>query len=52
MLKVAVMCHTDQHWAEALRMVLLRNCTAFKVDLQVSKAELVYSEPLRTLAGY
>jgi hypothetical protein len=46
-LKAAIMCHTDQHWTEALPLVLLGIRTAFKEDLQASVAELVYGEPLR-----
>jgi hypothetical protein len=41
------MCHADQQWTEALPLVLLGICTAFKEDLQVSVVELMYSEPLR-----
>ncbi|PNF35431.1 hypothetical protein B7P43_G01750 [Cryptotermes secundus] len=41
------MCHADQHWTEALPLVLLGIRTAFKEDLQASVAELVYGEPLR-----
>jgi transposase InsO family protein len=44
-LKAAMMCHADQQWTEALSLVLLRICTAFKEDLQASVAELVYGEP-------
>ncbi|PNF15599.1 hypothetical protein B7P43_G15977, partial [Cryptotermes secundus] len=46
-LKAAIMCHADQHWTEALPLVLLGIRTAFKEDLQASVAELVYGEPLR-----
>ncbi|PNF30270.1 hypothetical protein B7P43_G01236, partial [Cryptotermes secundus] len=46
-LKAAIMCHADQHWTEALPLVLLGIRTAFKEDLQASAAELVYGEPLR-----
>jgi cleavage and polyadenylation specificity factor subunit 1 len=46
-LKAAIVCHADQHWTEALLLVLLRIRTAFKEDLQASVAELVYGEPLR-----
>jgi hypothetical protein len=41
------MCHVDQHWTEALPLVLLGIRTTFKADLQASSAELVYGEPLR-----
>jgi hypothetical protein len=41
------MCHADQHWSEALPVVLLGFRTSFKEDLQASVAELVYSETLR-----
>jgi hypothetical protein len=47
MLKAAIMCHTNQHWTEALPLVLLRICTAFKEDLEASVAELIHGEPLR-----
>jgi cleavage and polyadenylation specificity factor subunit 1 len=46
-LKAAIMCHADQHWTEALSLVLLGIRTAFNADLQASVAELVYGEPLR-----
>jgi cleavage and polyadenylation specificity factor subunit 1 len=46
-LKAAIMCHADQSWTEALPLVLLGIRAAFKEDLQVSVAELVYGEPLR-----
>jgi hypothetical protein len=41
------MCHANQHWTEALSLVVLGIRTAFKTDLQASVAELVYGEPLR-----
>jgi cleavage and polyadenylation specificity factor subunit 1 len=43
----AVMCHADQHWTEALPLVLLGIRTALKEDLQASVAELVYGETFR-----
>jgi cleavage and polyadenylation specificity factor subunit 1 len=46
-LKAAIMCHADQHWAEALPLVLLGVLTAFKTDLQASVADPVYGKPLR-----
>jgi cleavage and polyadenylation specificity factor subunit 1 len=46
-LKAAIMCHADQHWREALPLVLLRIRTVFKEDLQESVAELVHGESLR-----
>jgi cleavage and polyadenylation specificity factor subunit 1 len=47
-LKAAIMCHADQHWTEALPMVLLGICTPFKEeDLQASVPELIYGKPLR-----
>jgi hypothetical protein len=46
-LKAAIMCHADQHWTEALPLVLLGIRTAFKVYLQASVAKLMYGEPLR-----
>jgi hypothetical protein len=45
-LKVAIMCHADQHWTEVLLLVLLGIRIAFKEALQASVAELVYGEPL------
>jgi hypothetical protein len=41
------MCHADEKWIEALPLVLLGICTAYKEDLKSSAAELVYGEPLR-----
>jgi cleavage and polyadenylation specificity factor subunit 1 len=41
-LKAAIMCHADQHWTEALPLVLLGIRRPFKADLQASVAELVY----------
>jgi len=46
-LKAAIMCRAQERWTEALPLVLLGMRTAFKEDLQVSVAELVYGEPLR-----
>jgi cleavage and polyadenylation specificity factor subunit 1 len=46
-LKVAIMCHVDQQWTEALPLVLLGIRTSFKEDLQASVAELVYVETFR-----
>jgi hypothetical protein len=43
------MCHEDQHLTDALSLVLLGICTAFKANLQASVAELVYGESLRIL---
>jgi cleavage and polyadenylation specificity factor subunit 1 len=48
-LKAAIMFHTDQQWAEALPLVLVRIRTSLREDLQASVAELVYGEPLRIL---
>jgi cleavage and polyadenylation specificity factor subunit 1 len=45
-LKAAIMCHADQHWTEALPVVLLGIRTSFKADLQASVAKFVYGEPL------
>jgi transposase InsO family protein len=39
--KSAMMCYADQHWTEALPLVLLGLRTTFKEDLQASLAELV-----------
>jgi hypothetical protein len=44
------MYHADQHWTEALPLVLLGIRTSFKADLQVSVAELVYGELLTPTA--
>jgi cleavage and polyadenylation specificity factor subunit 1 len=49
-LKAVIMCHADQQWTNTLLLVLLDIRTSFKVDLQASVAELVYSEPL-TIPG-
>jgi len=38
--KAAVMCHADEHWAEALPLVLLTNRRAWKEDLQATSDEL------------
>jgi cleavage and polyadenylation specificity factor subunit 1 len=46
-LKAAIMRHADQQQTEALPLVLLGIHTAFKEDLQVSVAELMYEELLR-----
>ena len=40
------MCHADQHWTEALTVVLIGILNAYKEDLQSSATELVYSAPL------
>jgi hypothetical protein len=40
------MCHADQHWTEALPLVLLSIRSSFKADLHASSAELVYGETL------
>jgi len=45
-LKAALMCHADEHWAEALPLVLLGIHSAWKEDLKASSAELVYGSPL------
>jgi hypothetical protein len=41
------MCHADEHWAEALPLVLLGIRRAWKDDLKDSSAELVYGSPLQ-----
>jgi cleavage and polyadenylation specificity factor subunit 1 len=46
-LKAAIMCHADQHWTEALLLVLLGIRSSFKADLHTSSAKLVYKETLR-----
>jgi hypothetical protein len=45
-LKAALMCHADEHSAEALLLVLLGIRSAWKDDLKASSAELVYGSPL------
>ena len=51
-LKAALMCHADDHWAEALPLVLLGIRSAWKEDLKASSAELVYGSQLRLAGGY
>ena len=46
-LKAALMCHVDEHWAEALPLVLLGIRSALKEHSKASSAELVYGSPLR-----
>lgn len=46
-LKAAIACHTSTNWVETLPLVLLGIRTAWKDDLQMSSAELVYGEALR-----
>jgi len=46
-LKAALMCHANEHWAEALPLVLLGIRSAWKEDLKASSSELVYGSPLR-----
>jgi len=46
-LTAALMCHVDEHWAEALPLVLLGIRSAWKEHLKASSAELVYGSPLR-----
>ena len=41
------MCHADEHWAEALPLVLLGIRNAWKQDLKASSAEVMYRSPLR-----
>ena len=45
-LKAVRMCHADEHWAEALLLVLLGIRSAWK-DVKASSAEVVYGSPLR-----
>jgi hypothetical protein len=45
-LKAALTCHADEHWAEALPLVLLGIRSAWKEDLKASSAEQVYGSPL------
>ena len=45
-LKAANICHADEQWTEALPLVLLGIRTAYKDDLHLSAAELVYGELL------
>jgi transposase InsO family protein len=51
-LKAAIMCYTDQHWTEALPLVLLGIRTSYKMDLHASVAELVHSELLAPSAQH
>jgi len=46
-LKVALMCHANEHWSETLLLVLLGICSAWEEDLKASSAELVYGSPLQ-----
>jgi hypothetical protein len=41
-----VMCHADEHWFEALPLVLLGIRSAWKEDLKTLSAELVYGSLL------
>jgi hypothetical protein len=43
----AILCHTDKQWTEALPLVLLGICTAFREDLQESAAELIHGKAIR-----
>ena len=45
-LKAALMCQTDENWAETLPLVLLGIRSALK-EFKASSAELVYGSPLR-----
>lgn len=40
------MCHTTSQWIEALPLVLLGIRSAWKENIKMSSAELVYGEPL------
>ena len=51
-LKAALMCHADEHWAEALPLVLFGIRSAWKEDLKASTADLVYGFPLRLLGVF
>ena len=44
MLKVAIMCHADKQWTEALPLVSLGIRTTYKEDLQSSAAEFINGE--------
>jgi len=46
-LKAALMCHADENWAEALPLVQLGIRSAWKEELKVSSAQLVYGSPLQ-----
>lgn len=46
-LKSALMCHSDEHWAEALPVVLLGIRASCKDDVGASPADMVYGAPLR-----
>jgi len=41
------MCHAEEKWTDALPLVLLGICHAYKEELQSTAAEFVYGEPLR-----
>jgi cleavage and polyadenylation specificity factor subunit 1 len=45
-MKAAIMCYVDKQWTNALPLVLLGICTAYK-DLQCSVSELIYWKPLQ-----
>jgi hypothetical protein len=44
--KATIMSPVQEHWTEALPLVLLGMRTPFKEDLQASVSELVYGKPL------
>jgi hypothetical protein len=46
-MKVAIMCHADEKWTEALPLVALGIRSDCKEDLKSSAAELVFGENLR-----
>jgi hypothetical protein len=45
-LKASIMFYVEQHWTEALPLVLLGSRSAFKEKQQASAIELVHGEPL------
>jgi hypothetical protein len=46
-MKAVIICHAGNKWTVALPLVLLGLRTAYKENLQLSAADLVYGEPLR-----
>ena len=48
-LKATIMCYVEEHWTEALPLVLHGIRTTYKENLKSSATELVYGEPLQVL---
>ncbi|XP_076764840.1 uncharacterized protein LOC143431789 [Xylocopa sonorina] len=51
-LKAAIRCHNDERWTDSLPIVLLGIRSAYRDDLKVSTAELVYGQNLRLLGEF